>query len=262
MYRDHSDMTLSLELPIAEFSRVAALFPTGLPNRTMVFSTLDGRTPGRVYVDNLQTPTACVVQTAYYNWSFVGGEPDATWLDNVLQTMRVHAAFFITDDPALAAFQNRVAPTRIAERFGFDDRKDDGLPYNLPPGFELRAITPAIFSRCTWHKEIVLAMGTDENFFRQGRGLCILHGDEICSEAYAVFHGDNKFELGIITNEHYRGRGFAYTVCKALARECEASGISVYWSCDRTNLGSVATARKIGFQTSTPYRLLHFAKSS
>gem|GEM_PF-6835884 len=37
-------------------------------------------------------------------------------------------------------------------------------------------------------------------------------------------------------------------------------GIPVYWSCDQTNLGSVATARKLGSQSEQRYRLLCYAR--
>lgn len=40
-------------LPSMHFGRVLPLFDSSFPNSTMVFSTLEGRTPGKVFVNSL-----------------------------------------------------------------------------------------------------------------------------------------------------------------------------------------------------------------
>ena len=253
-------MTQIFELPRAEYARAAAMFSLAEPNRTMIFSTLDGKTPGQVLVNHLIAPTACVLKTNYYNWSFIGGAPDAAWLSAVLNHLRARDSFFLNAHPALDALVPPIVPERVSERYAFADRADDGAQTVLPEGFVLRETDAALVARAMWQREIVLAMGSAENFLANGLGMCITCGDEICSEAYAVFRGDGKFELGIITAEKYRGRGFAHAACLALARKCEAQGLAVYWSCDQKNFGSVATARKLGFTSEQPYQLLFFSK--
>ena len=82
--------------------------------------------------------------------------------------------------------------------------------------------------------------------------------DEICSEAYAVFRGAGKFEIGAITHEKYRGRNYAYITCKHLIGICEDRGYPTYWSCHQDNAASVATARKLGYRTQRVYKFLHY----
>lgn len=106
-----------------------------------------------------------------------------------------------------------------------------------------------LFARCLWHDDMVTASGTAENFLRQGIGLCLMAGDEICSEAYAVCRGAGSFEIGIVTAEAHRGRGYAFLVRQHLMRLCEASGQLTRWSCFADNTASAHLSRKLGFQT-------------
>ncbi len=261
-------MSKLLELHPKEFSRVAHLFPPDLPNRTMVFSTLDHFTPGRVLVNNLENPTYCLLVTNYYQWSFVGGVPNNQWLGERMRELLEKDSMFLTGyEKYTPAPEPPLVPSKIIERLAFSDRVDDGAPIELPDGFEFHPIDRAIFPRCIWHDIISTTFGSDEDFYNKGVGMAIITRQEaaigdIVSEAYAVFRGDGKFELGIVTNEKYRRQNFAYLVCKALARQVEATGYPTYWSCNRDNLGSVGTARKIGFQTEQPFQLYLYPKSA
>lgn len=90
---------------------------------------------------------------------------------------------FLTAHPLLDDMPLPTVPSRISERFAFDRRADDGAPIVLSAVFALSAIDAAVFARADRHDEIVLACGAAENFLRHGRGVCVLRGDEICSEA-------------------------------------------------------------------------------
>jgi GNAT superfamily N-acetyltransferase len=62
--------------------------------------------------------------------------------------------------------------------------------------------------------------------------------------------------IGVITQATYRKQGLATFACAFLIQLCEASGAQTYWDCARLNLGSVALARKLGFQNEREYKLL------
>jgi hypothetical protein len=255
------------ELEPGEFGKVAHLFAGDLPNRTMVFSTIDGFTPGRVLVDDAAKPSCCLLVTSYYQWSLVGGEPENRWLGERMRELLARDSMYLTAyDKYIPAPAPPLAPERVIERLGFSDRADDGLPIELPEGFALHPIDREIFPRCQWRDIVTTTFGGEENFYRKGVGLAIVtnHGrdPEIASEAYAVFRGDGMFELGIVTNESYRRRNLAYLVCKALARQVEKMGYLTYWSCNVDNLGSVGTARKLGFRNEQRSQLYFYAKGT
>jgi RimJ/RimL family protein N-acetyltransferase len=103
---------------------------------------------------------------------------------------------------------------------------------------------------------MIHVFGTVERFLEGGLGYCLLREEEILSEAYAVFRGAGRFELSVFTPEPHRGKGYAYLTCEHLATTLEAQGIPTYWSCHRTNVASVATARRLGYQVERPYRFV------
>jgi hypothetical protein len=97
-----------------------------------------------------------------------------------------------------------------------------------------------------------------EHFLRNGIGVAVMDGEEICSEAYAVFLGAGKFEIGIVTNEKYRRQGNAYLACKRLTQLVEETGYPPHWSYVGGNVASAATARKLGFGGQREYTWFHY----
>ena len=101
---------------------------------------------------------------------------------------------------------------------------------------------------------MVLAHGSAENFLQHGIGLCLMSADNICCEGYAVWRDQEKFEIGAITHEEYRKRGFAYTTCNYLNQLCIERGYSTYWVCNQSNLASAATALKLGYRVQKEFK--------
>jgi GNAT superfamily N-acetyltransferase len=96
---------------------------------------------------------------------------------------------------------------------------------------------------------------TAAEFERDDRGCCVIHGDELvawCVSEYTCqpVPGDPlACEVGIYTREGYRRQGFATLVAAATVALCLAEGIErIGWHCWDANLGSAATARKVGFE--------------
>lgn len=73
-----------------------------------------------------------------------------------------------------------------------------------------------------------------------------------------MFLGAGKFEIGIVTNERYRKQGNAYLACKALLATIKPLGCPPHWSYFVNNVGSAATAIKLGFGAQRDYQWLHY----
>lgn len=93
-------------------------------------------------------------------------------------------------------------------------------------------------------------------------GLCLMQGDEIIVEAYVSSFGDRTAEIGAVTREAYRGRGYASIACAYLIEACEQRGYQPYWSCDADNLASIQVARKLGFRHEQAYQILEYSPLS
>ena len=253
------------EFPQAQFGRLAPLFGPDPLHATMIFSALDGRTPARAYVNDAGEPTQCLLATNFLNFAFPGryqgSAPDSAWLAQAISTLRrtqdVHLNW-----PADATTQGEppVLPDKVQGGLEFRDRRPPPVA-PLPAGHRLQLVDGGLFARCMWHDDMVTASGTAENFLRQGIGLCLMAGDEIRSEAYAVCRGAGRFEIGIVTAEAHRGRSYAFIACQHLMRLCEAAGQPPCWSCFADNTASANLARKLGFQTERADQWLYYART-
>jgi predicted GNAT family acetyltransferase len=69
-------------------------------------------------------------------------------------------------------------------------------------------------------------------------------------------------EVGIITREEHRQKGYATITCAHLIRECEQQSFETLWNCAKQNVGSNALARKLGYRKAEEYRVIAWFKSS
>jgi predicted GNAT family acetyltransferase len=97
-----------------------------------------------------------------------------------------------------------------------------------------------------------------ENFLLNGLGMCLMQDDEIIVEAYASSLGKPYAEIGAITHEPFRGRGYAPITVAYLMAALEQRGYHAYWSCDTDNPSSARVARKLGFRVERAYEFLEY----
>ncbi len=67
------------------------------------------------------------------------------------------------------------------------------------------------------------------------------------STAFTAYRHNDILEIGIETEENFRGKGFASMVCAALINYCLENGLEPMWSCRLENTGSLNLAQKLGF---------------
>ena len=104
--------------------------------------------------------------------------------------------------------------------------------------------------------------GSLENFLKNDFGLCLMHGEEIIVEAYACPIGCTYAEIGAITHERYRGKGFAPIAVAYLIEALQQCGYQAYWSCDVDNPASARVARKLGFKARETYEIWEYKPDS
>jgi RimJ/RimL family protein N-acetyltransferase len=134
------------------------------------------------------------------------------------------------------------------ERLAFDWRAA------VPPGFHVQQADAALFERAELRNVDRVAgwaksnFGSIPAFLTHGFALCTLHGDAIVSWSVCDCVSGGRCEIGIHTDERYRRRGFATLTAAAAVDHALTQGFkSVGWHCVRPNVGSSATARKLGF---------------
>jgi RimJ/RimL family protein N-acetyltransferase len=93
----------------------------------------------------------------------------------------------------------------------------------------------------------------------QGFGYCLVSDQELLSEAFAADAALGMIEIGTITGEAYRRRGYAALTCAQLIRECEARGYRTYWNCAKDNQASAGLARRLGHQGEKAFRYVVYS---
>jgi hypothetical protein len=247
------------EVPSAQFARLLPLFDPDEPHSAWVFSSLEGRTLGKAYVDNIDKPVHCLLTTNFLNLTCLSEGMEQQWLNQAVTELRQGKEVILNWVPRIAArLQPPDHPVAARDSLAFCDCRP-GPALDLPEGHHFRAIDKELIKRCLWGNAMLEAYGTTDNFLRDGIGICLMADDEICCEAYGAFLGAGKYDLGIITHEKYRRQGHAYLTSSHLIHLCAEQGYATTWSCFQSNVGSAATARKLGYQTETAYQWLYYS---
>ena len=235
------------------------LFDTSCPNHPMLFSTLLGHNPGRAFVDDLNQPTQGLVRTADGLNFFSPGSSQA-FFDEGLVFSRQLGHVLIVWRAGSGVITLPKADKVIARcEFPVFDASSPNyvqlLASILAKGFELRTLDLTLLQGCEWKGEIEEYTGSLENFLAHGFGVCLLQQGEIIAEAYAPFVGAGTVEIGAVTHEAGRGRGYGALTCARLIQTCLERGLVPYWSCDADNLASLKLARRLGFQNQADYTI-------
>ena len=229
----------------------------------MLFATLQGRYPGRALVDDATSPSQAVVQT-HYDTTFFGGLVTDGFLADAVAALRATGAVrLVVSEQDLAAHSLPPGSSRIIDRIEFTARDPhrgcvDKFVRSLPAACRIVPIERSLFTRCLWHDEILAVSGSADRFFAHGRGMCLMRRGEVLSEAYALFTGAGRVELGVVTKNSHRGRNYAAITCAPLIKSYDAQGVPTYWSCHSNNTASIRVARKLGYTDEQPYRWIRY----
>jgi len=242
----------------ANKNSLSHLFDLKTANSPMLFSVLKGLNPGKSLVDNLDSPTTCVVRNNE-GWTFACRNINEDLLrESIHEYLKYGKVRLVwNEDTRLIPpkADNRVERLEFTKHT-FDAQLTQYLVSKLPSDFQIVSMDLQLLENCIWRDRVITACGTPENFIKNGLGFCIINKSVIVTEAYAPFFGETTAELGVVTNKKYRGKGFATIVCAHLIDKCKEKGYSSYWSCDKDNSDSIRVAKKLGFGGEKDYRLL------
>jgi RimJ/RimL family protein N-acetyltransferase len=134
--------------------------------------------------------------------------------------------------------------------------KVDEWKNQLPPEYSVGKIEEKNFAQCKWRPFLLSFYGDEQRFFDQAIGICL--SDEkgrVLSESYALI-STGKAEIGVFTDENYRGKNLGTIVCAFMLDYCYAHDFEPFWTCDRTTLVSASVAKKLGFEEERQYVFL------
>ncbi len=238
-------------------------------------AVIDGTSPGRIYVDDVQKPhTAfiCSVEGYYlagdsenadfnqalsdliHNTGESGktlraGE-DAMNLDVFPRTWARHISTLFPDRAPLIEQRRKYICTQLRVEW----------KKLLPDGYSVHPIDQYLLERSGikipdhvygW---IQANWGNHEYFFQHGFGFCLVHEQQVVSWSVADCISGDRCEIGIHTLPEYQRRGLATITVAATVDFCFSQGFkSVGWHCNDNNVGSWKTAEKVGFVKERDY---------
>jgi RimJ/RimL family protein N-acetyltransferase len=116
-------------------------------------------------------------------------------------------------------------------------------------------IDPQLLARTEWYADTLHAFGSIERWLELGLGFGVMVGEELVAEALAGPRCRGVLEMGIVTRESHRRRGYGTLASRRLAMACEARGDRVWWNANADNVASIAIARRLGFSVERRYEL-------
>jgi GNAT superfamily N-acetyltransferase len=232
---------------------ILALLRNDVPVAVRRTAVLTGKLPGTILTDDPRQPSWVVIWEAgdgtVYWCGAISPEIVQVVVDRLRQEGEVLIPFWSKADPIVPHLPSDPDFEGSAMDFIVRDTTVDldQILARLPENLELRPADLALFERTYWYADNVRLAGSAEAYLATARAFYLLRGEEILCEASTGPLIDGLRELGILTHEPYRGRGYATLTCACLVREMERTGERPFWNCSTQNLASIAVARKLGF---------------
>lgn len=249
------------ELSTVDFRRVRPLFRP-LEFQLFCASVFEGRTPGRVFVDDRTNPQAAFMVTRD-SWGFLAGNPDNEPFNHALNRAILSReavgenawVLFLICHPTgwherLAVICAPREPIEMPRRHYVGRKLDYDWRANVPQGFTVQRIDRSLLDYPGMDiPEDVKKLASVDDPMQEGFGFVALHDGQIAASAMIDCICADEGDIGLYTADAYRWRGLATVTSAATVEYGLAHGLSrVSWDCHEYNVGSIRTAEKLGFE--------------
>jgi hypothetical protein len=264
-----------LTLPPTEYHRIVASLRELPINTIFARLVVERQTPGRVFVDDLESPRACYVALPYgmsllfgstasesfrqallpYLLGLTCRRSSQEWLqvfpnDWALVLEEMLGSRLQADSGAAVA---AVADGRVVQNtrvnFLFNPERHAALRKSLsiPPDCEIIDDAEYLFANMKGSVVPNVFWNSAGEFRERSAGFGVSWRGELAATAFGAFRLDDDLELGIETFDRFRGRGFAIHACNALIDHCVERRLEPVWACRLANAASYRLAIKLGF---------------
>ncbi len=235
-----------------------ALFAANDPANLRCLAVLESTLPGDVLVDDLTYPTWGVVREAGGGTTFLSRNFPFGVSRQVISTLRLTGPVVIgmwKNDSRWVQLQSASAQEGVNIEF-----LDRAIEQNLDRFLQMKSsgqnsqsIDSTVFPHCAWYSVVCREYGAAEQFLQKGLGFCLVGEGEILAEVYLTPAVHGIREIGVRTQEIYRGQGYGTLLSAYAIKVCGQLGDRAYWNTAQQNLASLAIARRLGFQRERVY---------
>ncbi len=240
-----------------QYSDFIELAKANTCNTVYPMSVAEGVQSGDIYTDDLNAPQYALFWHVS-GFAYLTGQPKKEELDEIYALMKNESGknprrfvLEIKDEQTASYFQKK-EDVEIHPRYGFrlKELKPEG---EIPEGYELKEIDEKLFSEIKGKIVPSSFWSSAEDFMTKGKGYCLMQGGEAAAAAFSAAVSSNQVDIGIETREEHRRKGLAAVVAKKMAAYALSIGKEPVWDCEASNIGSRATAEKIGFKIVAEY---------
>jgi RimJ/RimL family protein N-acetyltransferase len=266
------------ELRREEFRKIRSIFEE-LAYTLAIDSVIEGNRPGKIYVDDVESPKTALVWAKPSEF-FLAGHPDNHEFNSSLQKLMIkeviheimkhpikYSVLFYGSDAwekeIRSILKGQFPKKGYRILFTFKKLKVD-WKRGLPAGFYMERIDEAFLKRTDLKNinkvtdQIDFKWNSIADFTSRGFGFALLHRDTIVSWCISSNNVREKCEITIGTDEKYQNRGFATLLASAFVERCISKNLTPSWHCGCNNLPSIAVAEKVGFEKTLKYPIYYW----
>lgn len=249
-----------IELREDEFRNILSVLrqPAGIHN-VFVYSVIDGKQKGKVFVNNRNMPTAGVVLNKGGCYFVFGDVSDNVFNNDLVEFLSNplnHTNFFdlyLSSDEWLTLLKRELEGNVVQLNRSHYLLEDIPLKFReiqIPKEYQLRPIDKNLFNkyRDQIDNSYSHLWGSSDSYLKNAFGFCLLRDDDFVSVCNTFYIGGNYIAPDIITLNEYRNRGLATVVCAYFLKKSIELGLTPYWDCDDGNDASNRLAQTLGFR--------------
>jgi GNAT superfamily N-acetyltransferase len=252
-------------IPPAEVSpRTDELIPGDAPARQRALAVLDGVLAGHAWIDDPLAPSALLVIEDADGTVYAGGACTPSSVREALAGLATASGDLVFGFSGAADALRELVPADPywrGEAIDFTDREappgeEEALGQVLADGASLVRLDRASLPLTESYEDTLIAFGSIEAWEEHGVGFAAMVNGLVAAESVAGPRCRGVLEMGVVTREPYRRRGYGTVVSAAVARACEERGDRVWWNANSENEPSIRIARHLGFRNERRYEVV------
>ena len=224
-----------------------------------IYSMLENRQKGRVFVDNVND-IQNVIFWHYCGFAYVAGNGENEAFNHMLgrliqgdyEANQSRFILAVAEENWKEVLRQLSKSNTIYERtryqFKFNTQKFMIEDWKVPEGYELKEIDKDIINKLQGRIIPSFSWESAETFLQKGKGMCLIHNGEIACNAFSAAIGNGQMDIGIETNPNYRGKGLGKIIAAQMVDYALRNGFEPIWGCDSENLGSSSIAQSVGYE--------------
>lgn len=190
----------------------------------------------------------CILHRHYCGFCFITGEPNANALDDIyMKAQDLDRAVLFTNDDTVIDYCKR-KNIKTGTRYFFEYKRKEVQVPDIPEGFRLQPVNKDNIYKLEGRIKPDFSWDNNEDFLSKGIGLLLTKDDEPAAWAFSAAVSDTEIDIGVETNEKYRGKGLSTIVASSMADVVLKQGKTPVWACDSNNIASQKVALKAGFE--------------